>query len=315
MRRSPQGFSSTSRTSTIFFSGAIVLLLLNYTTSHDLRQRQQQETAEVEERVDANTTIGRATQGTSDASSSILDNFVIGTPLPVNNTCLTASGNQRGCSFPVCEEWVCDQFDSCCEIGWTDTCVETALRNATLCFFVPPTRENNCFTTDPFHRPGCADETCEAVVCELAPTCCTTSYGQSCIDLAVVECNLPVTSPSIDNNINNDQSGSCFERSKDGGPGCSDDTCLRAVCQQESSCCGIQYDEDCVEIARNLGPTICDPVEYDNTCLQTSPVGGCQEEDCEPIVCAIQPECCNSDTQTGRYDETCVVIASQSCPL
>jgi hypothetical protein len=277
----------SSRVSLLIF-GTVALLILEWTTSLEHGGKDVNATA-------------------SSTTSSVSDGFVVGAALPVNNTCLTAS-NQRGCSFPACEEWVCDQFDSCCEIAWTDTCVETALRNATLCFFVPPPRENNCFTSDPFLRPGCADETCESVVCELAPTCCTTSYGPSCIDLAVIECNLPSSSAE-------DGEGSCFERSRDGGPGCPDDTCLRAVCREDSSCCGIHYNEACAEIARNLGSATCEPIEYDNTCLEISPVGGCQEEDCELIVCDFDPGCCNSADMTGRYDDNCVRIASQSCPL
>lgn len=241
---------------------------------------------------------GNATAAQSDGSSGA-------DTTAINNTCLVAS-DRTGCSFPSCQEWVCGQYDSCCEIAWTDTCVVTAMENPSLCFFVPPSRENNCFSTDPFLRPGCADATCEAVVCGQAPACCETSYSAACVEIAVADCGLS----SVATNRN-----SCFERSLDDNPGCSDAGCLRAVCAVDSSCCGISYTSACVETARALGEASCAPVEYNNTCLDTSPVGGCSDKGCEQVVCDVLPGCCDSAEQTGQYGDNCVAIASQSCQL
>jgi hypothetical protein len=57
------------------------------------------------------------------------------------------------------------------------------------------------------------------------------------------------------------------------------------------------------------------PKASNNTChVETSPVGGCAEKDCQDIVCAQISDCCNEGLIVGEWTEECVVQAEEFCP-
>jgi hypothetical protein len=150
-------------------------------------------------------------------------------------------------------------------------------------------------------QPNCTDPACQTSVCADNPLCCTEHYDSTCVLTAVDSCPLPAG----DN--------TCFEVSESSG--CHENSvCLKAVCKLNADCCGLAYTEDCVDIARRV-PQLCVPSRMNNTCGETSPVGGCSDFECEASVCADNPECCNSETLVGEWTSACVeVAASDVCP-
>jgi hypothetical protein len=108
----------------------------------------------------------------------------------------------------------------------------------------------------------------------------------------------------------------CFETSSNGG--CSDDQCLEQVCSEIESCCTTAYDSSCVLEARENAASCAPPPEStDNSCLQTSLFGGCNDVLCETEVCTVRPLCCASevDNNVGEWSQECVSLASDICTL
>eukprot|EP00529_Nitzschia_sp_RCC80_P002293 CAMPEP_0113480212 /NCGR_PEP_ID=MMETSP0014_2-20120614/21752_1 /TAXON_ID=2857 /ORGANISM="Nitzschia sp." /LENGTH=1932 /DNA_ID=CAMNT_0000373621 /DNA_START=203 /DNA_END=6001 /DNA_ORIENTATION=- /assembly_acc=CAM_ASM_000159 len=225
-----------------------------------------------------------------------------------DNTCLEVS-DLPGCSIPECEDAVCSSGDlsTCCDDAWTEACTAEAIESFTDICEVPPPN-NNCYQTDPLGRPGCSDEACQLLVCQDLPRCCNDSYSSSCVEYAIQNCDHPGATEG---------SNHCFETADgtvDSPAGCHDEKCLEAVCLSNSRCCAENYRESCVDIARELGAESCVPIKVDNTCYETSPVGGCNQPECERVVCFYFPECCNSDDGvTGEYDSACVASAEDVC--
>lgn len=228
-----------------------------------------------------------------------------------NNTCLEVS-DLPGCSIQECEDAVCSSTESvadlstCCDDAWTLTCIAAAVQFYTDACQVPPTN-NNCYQTDPIGRPGCTDEVCLSLVCEDMPRCCSESYSQSCVEFAIQNCNHPGVADA-DNN--------CFEPAvgtAENPAGCHDEKCLDAVCLVDNDCCAGNYTASCTDVARELGSMSCVPIIANNTCYETSPVGGCSQQECERVVCVYKPSCCNDGEVTGQYNSACVAIAEDIC--
>jgi hypothetical protein len=60
------------------------------------------------------------------------------------------------------------------------------------------------------------------------------------------------------------------------------------------------------------GKMVCTPPIVNNDCLETSPYGGCIEERCANMVCAIIPDCCNNE-DFGEWAGICVRVAKEVC--
>lgn len=102
---------------------------------------------------------------------------------------------------------------------------------------------------------------------------------------------------------------SCFETSVD--PGCTDGLCLNAVCDSNPGCCQDRYTESCVNFARQVG-ILCPPPEAEQSCFETSTVGGCNHLGCQEAVCEQKPSCCNQDI-VGEWKSSCVTLVWSSC--
>jgi hypothetical protein len=138
---------------------------------------------------------------------------------------------------------------------------------------------------------------CSALVCDERPECCQDNYDQDCIDVALKVCELPTPE------------NHCLKPSH--VPGCTDDKCLKVVCDEEEDCCTTAYSAECVDIARENG-LVCHPPEDDNDCFQDSPYGGCNDVRCANLVCDIREGCCDDDT-IGEWSDICVRIAENIC--
>ncbi len=85
--------------------------------------------------------------------------------------------------------------------------------------------------------PGCDDPTCDALICSLDPSCCTTEWDAVCAFIANRFCTIC--------------GGGCPRSDHDcytsGGPGCTDLACCMTVCQFDPFCCETQWDGVCVD--------------------------------------------------------------------
>ena len=224
-------------------------------------------------------------------------------------TPVTSSGG--GCTDSVCENYICENIDRyCCTVEWDINCInyatEQAYNNAAAdvgaCLNDWPIQSNDCFTVDKFGRSGCTDTaegSCELLVCDLRPECCTGPYDQDCAELALKKCDLPTAT------------NQCLVKSD--LPGCDNSKCLESICSQhDESCCTTSYGPQCVQLARNDAKN-CVPSSSLNTCLQESIYGGCNDRRCQALVCSVSEGCCNSELRIGTYNRNCVKIAESLC--
>lgn len=222
----------------------------------------------------------------------------------------TSSGG--GCTDSICENSICENIDSfCCTGKWDDNCIKHATEQASgsdggVCLNDWPIQSNDCFTVDKFGRSGCTDTdtdntegSCELLVCDSRPECCTGPYDQDCVELALKKCDLPTAT------------NQCLVKSD--LPGCDNTKCLVSICSQhDESCCTTAYGPQCVELARNDTKN-CAPTSSLNTCSEESIYGGCNDRRCQALVCSVKEGCCNSELGIGKFDKNCVMVAESLC--
>lgn len=216
-------------------------------------------------------------------------NALIQPPLE-SNCCI--DHETPGCDVPTCEQAVCD-FDPgfCCGVEWDQNCVGIAVE---LCgdLCEAPSGSNCCFPH--FDEPGCGDNSCEALVCEIDSFCCEEVWDGNCTGLAIELCGglCPAPHPS----------DCCFQN---GNPGCSDTTCEDTICSIDEFCCEDVWDETCVDQAEEL----CSICSLSDCCFENGSLG-CSDLSCEARVCNIESECC-----TEEWSESCVELSEQLCEV
>ncbi|MFM7806934.1 MAG: hypothetical protein ACKPEA_03255, partial [Planctomycetota bacterium] len=155
----------------------------------------------------------------------------------------------------------------------------SALRaaGALLCLMVATARADgpkNCLLVHTL--PTCEDPTCSARVCDFRPSCCTTTWDQTCVDIASAECQ--GCGLTVD---------SCFiEHLK---PGCRDSTCCTTVCADPdfAYCCSMDWDFSCAFRASDLcsvsGVACGTPTA--GSCTQVHGTPSCDNAACCESVC------------------------------
>ena len=93
----------------------------------------------------------------------------------------------------------------------------------------------DCFSIR--NEPGCNDLSCCSRVCDVDSFCCDVAWDYQCTSIATRICG----------GCGNPASGSCFSQHPE--PGCDDATCCKTVCSIDPSCCDIQWDAGCVDLA------------------------------------------------------------------
>lgn len=105
---------------------------------------------------------------------------------------------------------------------------------------------------------------------------------------------------------------SCFATSPD--PGCDTPACANAVCVFDSTCCEVEWGQQCVDLAATQpgacgfpiencpGAADCCAVDFDNA--------GCNDPECCEAVCAVDSFCCDVN-----WDECCVQLAEELCEI
>ena len=89
-------------------------------------------------------------------------------------------------------------------------------------------------------------------------------------------------------------------------PGCNNPSCCFTVCAIDPSCCRVNWDQNCVNLATaNCGECVSSP--YDS-CYVAHSNPGCSEPACCGLVCDQFPACCQIS-----WDEDCVLLARSIC--
>jgi len=86
-----------------------------------------------------------------------------------------------GCDDQACCDIVCCVLPECCNVAWGATCAEGA---AVACQTNAVCSGGSGDCQSPHGAPGCADESCCNVVCAFEPSCCFSSWGPFCVEIA-----------------------------------------------------------------------------------------------------------------------------------
>lgn len=212
-----------------------------------------------------------------------------GTLCGVNDECCTAHATP-GCGDPACQEDVCKFDPECCTVAWDQVCADVAQR---LC----PARCGIAGDCCMAHLgSGCNNGTCAEAVCDVDPSCCSTTWDSGCVAQAISLC------PGLCEG----GSESCCE--VHATPGCDDFQCEQKVCGFDAFCCDKTWDQTCVNEAIQLCPQLCGPQGSD--CCFEHAFAGCDDFACQEEVCDQDPFCCDV-----TWDLTCADLAEDVCPF
>ncbi len=216
-----------------------------------------------------------------------------GNPLPPKPGC-----NDKSCCTVVCQ---IDPF--CCTEDWDAGCVDLAVSRCTSVPACGSDIAGSC--VEPHESPFCDDAVCCSAVCALDPICCLDRWDGFCVEVAIERCRRGCGIPS---------SGTCFYPHVT--PGCAEQECCVAVCDDDPFCCTDSWDDVCAYAA--LGDPEADPPvpglcvgpecgEYAaGDCCRVNLSPSCEDKRCCNAVCAVDEFCC-----VTTWDEACVQLARE----
>lgn len=206
------------------------------------------------------------------------------------------------CDDPYCCDAVCRADPLCCSYSWDALCVAVAYeRCARGCGLETA---GNCFTEH--DTPSCRDGRCCAQVCAIDPLCCSESWDSSCIELADDPAQASVCKRTVCGASN--AGGCCVPHD---GQACQDTACCAAVCLQDTYCCEVQWDANCVDLARDTPSCGCSVDCGDacaGSCCRAHANNSCDDADCCKLVCAQDSYCCEVE-----WDTVCASMARATC--
>lgn len=215
-----------------------------------------------------------------------------------------------GCNVPDCASRVCSVpgYETCCTNRWDTNCVAAADALCVGIYECPGT--GDCKKAHA--TPLCNDPACCNGVCAIDPACCRIEWDTQCAVMAIEICRAPASSVEWECPCE----GSCFSlpELEEGEeprprPGCNDTSCCTVVCQIDSACCTVDWDEGCVALAnaRCASPPACGAASAGD-CLLPNETPYCEDSTCCSTVCSYDPACC-----TQRWDSFCVATALDRC--
>jgi hypothetical protein len=244
----------------------------------------------------------------SDMGAGVLE-ISCGTPPDPAEACGAGAGDcmvengSPGCEDVDCCEFICSFAPSCCTTEWDEEC---ALGARLVCVDVDTSAcgpgSGDCYANN--GSAGCEDESCCEIICAFMPECCATNWDQTCASSAQQFC--VMMSPFSCEGA----TGDCL--APNDTPGCEDVTCCETVCAIRPTCCTVEWDEDCAQLAENQcgggGYPSCGPGAGD--CMTANGTPGCDDAFCCELVCTIpgMSYCC-----TDEWDDTCAFEADFFC--
>jgi hypothetical protein len=179
--------------------------------------------------------------------------------------CCEAHGN-GGCNDTACCNLVCEQDAFCCEGEWDEACADLSGQVCIACGGTIP----ECVGTggdccEANGTPGCDNGSCCADICTADPFCCATTWDQLCADAANIDCAVCIA-PEI-----------CFESSDPclephDLPACEIPACCGEVCNEDTFCCDVEWDEACVDIASDIASCQGGGGNENDNCADAEPV-------------------------------------------
>ncbi len=134
----------------------------------------------------------------------------------------------------------------------------------------------DCFIAN--GTPGCDDADCCNAVCAQDAFCCGTAWDQLCADAAIQICG----------------AASC-DCQEEGGLGCAENLdCEACVCGIDDFCCDTEWDSVCAGLAANECSDACCSTTVPSDCCFANGTPGCNDPDCNDLICALAPFCCNT---------------------
>jgi hypothetical protein len=272
--------------------------------------------------------------------------------------CCTENGTP-GCDNPAVAQCVCEADVYCCETEWDDICVgEVDSEGCGSCDGGGPVcGDGECSAGEACDNcpddcgpcggtgsccevqetEGCDDPTIQACVCAEDSFCCDFKWDSICVDeIADFGCGSCEAGGCGDGQCADDES--CLSCPEDCGqcagsgccsphfePGCADPAVEGCVCEQDSFCCEVEWDEICANEVTSLdcgqcevGPTCgdgecqggencevcpgdCGECAGGGDCCAPLETPGCSDPDIQACVCALDSYCCET-----MWDDICV---------
>ncbi len=180
----------------------------------------------------------------------------------------------------------CDDGDACTT---GDQCVNGSCVGGT------SECSNGC---QPSTLPGCAGCECEQCVCDIDPYCCEQAWDDTCVALCTNDCGMQCeVSPP----------GGCVATPDQAG--CDGCECEQCVCDIDSYCCAVTWDDACVSLCENDCGSPCSDFSCEGACGGLAP-GGCS---CA-AGCEADGTCCpDYQALCGSCDGYCGDVAPGGC--
>ena len=190
--------------------------------------------------------------------------------------CCTDNGS-AGCDDQALEECVCAADAFCCDVTWDDICASNVEKfNCGLCCGNGECHDDETCVTCPEDCaicPPCGDDKCNGV--------------EDCV--------------SCEGDCGPCEGGCCADN---GSIGCDALSCQDLVCAQDNFCCANTWDGICAGQAEELCVGCMDVGD----CCGTDHEAGCENQQVEDCVCALDPWCCNNN-----WDGLCVGESEEDC--
>ncbi len=203
---------------------------------------------------------------------------------PGAGDCCSANGTV-GCDDADCCNLICAQDSFCCETSWDGICADAALQQCDVC----STPGACCFP----------DGSCQSVSAADCGAAGGTFVGGDCKNAGCAA-------------VCGDGAGDCCTPGGNGTPGCDDADCCNLICAQDSFCCDTSWDGICADAAI-AQCEVCDgdPPKGSDCCIPGgNGTPGCDDPDCEALICGQDSFCCDTS-----WDGICADAAIAQCAI
>ncbi len=237
-------------------------------------------------------------------------------------SCLAAHVS-GGCEDAYCQSLVCEVDQLCCSESWDSDCVSLA---ANLCVLVPSedlafsdVRARGATSVRGPDGVGCGDydtgscsfgngtkycrdAACCQLICGYEAYCCDVEWDEGCAALANVSCSIAVACGPVPGAFNRP----CLaprDPATEYPVGCDEPECCNSVCNLDTFCCDVLWDQFCV----NSAEVLCEPPPCETTnqsCFVVHGTPCCNDPNIAAAVCETDPICC-----TASWDQACVDAA------
>lgn len=121
------------------------------------------------------------------------------------------------------------------------------------------------------------------------------------------------SSESSDTDPTHGDPGDCCESHPD-ETGCENAGVETCVCEMDAGCCDLTWDDACVVGVVIYGCGECEGIGGDGDCCEAHGNPGCDDDEIEACVCAMDIACCNDQWDQICVDEVAELRCGPACP-